>query len=154
MVDHLRRLAAHGAWADARLLRATASAPGDVAPVLRELSHIRGAQETWLSRVDGRSARLAVWPTLTIADLEADGSMLDAALRDRLADLQASALERIITYSNSAGTAFHTRLGDILLQVFLHGQYHRGKANAALRAAGAEAVNVDFITWQREMASL
>lgn len=151
MIQHLQRLAAHGEWADARLLSAAQRAAGDPAIVLKELAHVRGAQETWISRIDGRAATLPVWPTMTAGELAQAGAALDAKLRGLVATLTPPMLEREVAYTNSAGRTFSTPVGDILLQVLIHGQYHRGKANAALRAIGAEAVNVDYITWQREL---
>jgi uncharacterized damage-inducible protein DinB len=153
MMEHLQRLGRHGEWADARLLQAARRATGDVTVVLRELAHVRGAQETWVSRIEGRPATLPVWPTLNLAELEAQAPKVDAAMRNLLGSLTDSALTRVVSYTNSAGTAYTTAVGDCLLQLLTHGQYHRGKANAAFRAIGAEPVNVDFITWVREAVS-
>jgi len=36
--------------------------------------------------------------------------------------------------------------------VALHGSYHRGQVAAAVRAAGGEPVNTDYITYVRELA--
>lgn len=150
MIEQLQRLGRHGEWADARLLTAAQQAAGDLSTVLSELAHVRGAQEVWLSRIDGRPATLPVWPTLTLAELEAAGTAIDAAMRSVLGSLTAAALTGEVAYTTSAGVAYRTPLGDILLHLLTHGQYHRAKANAALRAIGATAVNVDFITWLRE----
>jgi uncharacterized damage-inducible protein DinB len=150
MIQLLQRLAAHGEWADARILAAAQCAAGDVTIVLRELAHVRGAQETWIARIEGRAAALPVWPTLTASELAEVGPALDARLRRLIAALTPPMLERDVAYTNSAGRTFSTPLGEILLQVLTHGPYHRGKANAALRAIGAEPVSVDYIAWQRE----
>jgi uncharacterized damage-inducible protein DinB len=42
-----------------------------------------------------------------------------------------------------------TPVGDILLQVALHGQYHRGKVNLLLRDAALPPAPVDFISFAR-----
>jgi uncharacterized damage-inducible protein DinB len=150
MIEHLQRLARHGEWADARLLNATRAAAGDRAAVLRELAHVRAAQEIWLSRIEQRAATLPVWPTLGLDELAAAGAAIDGALRTLLEGLTADALGHEVVYKTSAGVVYRTALGDILLHALTHGQYHRGKANAALRQIGADAANVDFITWIRE----
>lgn len=150
MIEQLQRLARHGEWADARLLNAARAAAGDRAAVLRELAHVRAAQEIWLSRIEQRAAALPVWPTLGLDELAAAGAAIDAALRTLLDGLTTDALNREIVYKTSAGVAYRTALGDILLHALTHSQYHRGKANAALRQIGADAANVDFITWIRE----
>lgn len=151
MINHLVRLVAHSGWADARLMDAAQRATGDTAAVLRELAHVRGAQETWLARIDGRAATLPVWPTMTIEELARIGAGLDQQLRRLVTALTPAALEREVVYATTTGRTFRTPLADILLQVLTHGQYHRGKANAALRAMGAEVVAVDYIAWQREI---
>lgn len=150
VIAQFQRLARHGAWADARLLAAARRAEGDRSTVLRELAHVRGAQETWLARIEGRPSTLPVWPTLSLAELETVGQTVDATMHAVLAGLTATALAGEVAYTTSAGVAHRTPLVDVLLQLFTHGQYHRGKANAALRAIGAEAAGVDFISWARE----
>jgi len=37
--------------------------------------------------------------------------------------------------------------GEMMLQVPLHSQYHRGQINARLRAVGGEPARVDYIVW-------
>jgi uncharacterized damage-inducible protein DinB len=150
VVAHLRSLCAHGAWADQRLLGALQGAGRPVPDALREMAHLRGAQETWLSRIEGRKATLPVWPDLALDALATEGARLDAALASHCEALRPESLDRIVAYTNSAGDAFRTPLAEILLHLFLHGQYHRGKVNAAFRAAGAAPAGVDYITWQRE----
>ncbi|MFN0099759.1 MAG: DinB family protein [Gemmatimonadaceae bacterium] len=154
MIDYLQRLGTHGAWADARLLAAARNASAEISTVLAELAHIRGAQETWIARVEGRSATLPVWPVMTLAELAQAGLRLDAHLHRLLGALTTADLERHVTYTNTSGREFRTPLGDILIHLLTHGQYHRGKANAALRAIGAAGIDVDFITWQRESPGL
>lgn len=153
-VEHLRSLYTHGEWADQRLLRAARGAATPVPEALRELAHVRGSQEVWLARIERRVPTLPVWPELTLAELELAGASVDAAWRLRLADLDAEALHRQVEYTSSTGRAFITPLGEILLHLMTHGQYHRGKANAALRTAGAEAAGVDYILWHRERQAL
>jgi uncharacterized damage-inducible protein DinB len=150
LLDSFRRLGRHGEWADARLLASARAATGDLGVVLRELAHIRGAQETWLSRIEGRPSTLPVWPTLTLDELAALAPDLDAAMRITLDRLTVADLSRVIAYTNSAGVAFETPVGEIIVHLLSHGQYHRGKANAALRAIGAEVMVVDYIVWQRQ----
>jgi uncharacterized damage-inducible protein DinB len=66
-----------------------------------------------------------------------------------LAGCVGEALAREVTYTNTAGETFTTPLVDILLHVALHGQYHRGKVNASLRAAGEAPAPSDYIFWVR-----
>lgn len=146
--QYLLRLYHHGAWADARLVGAVRMAPRRATEALRELAHVRGSQETWLARVLDRAPRLAIWPDLDLPALERVGPPLDDALLDLVRGADEASLARVVVYRNRSGEQ-RTPLSDILFHLAMHGQYHRGKANAALRAAGAEPVNVDVITWSR-----
>ncbi|MEK3834209.1 MULTISPECIES: DinB family protein [unclassified Paenibacillus] len=63
--------------------------------------------------------------------------------------LEESALDQMISYSSQNGRSFQTSIRDILLQVLLHGQYHRGQINRALRMESAEPAPVDYIAFSR-----
>ncbi len=136
----------HGAWADARLLDVLGRV--DVPAALRECAHVRGSQETWLARIEQRPSTLAVWPELTVEQLAEVGPRIDAGWRDLIARLADDRLDVSVSYKSVAGDPFTTPLIEILTHVMLHGQYHRGKANAILSAAGSP-VALDFIVWQR-----
>ncbi|MHB1224279.1 MAG: DinB family protein [Gemmatimonadaceae bacterium] len=149
LAEHLRRLSAHDDWADARILGALRQLPAPPPAAMREFAHVLGAREVWLARIEGRVPLVPVWPDLPLTELAslADGnSRRHRALLDRLteADLRAP-----VSYTNSAGIAFVTPLDDILLHVAMHGQYHRGKVNLALRDAGLPPVPTDYIAFVR-----
>ncbi len=149
MIERLDLLRRHAAWSDARMLSALRAAPVPPADVLRELAHVRGAQATWLARIAGVRPSLAIWPDLSLRQLEEVGEELDASSRELHAGFRPHDLDTLVDYTNSRGERFETPLVDVLVHVALHGQYHRGKANVGLRAAGAEPVAVDYIVWSR-----
>lgn len=145
----LRRLWDHSAWADELFLGALVAVDPPPPLVWREYAHVLGAEAVWLDRLLGRPQRYAVWPELS----PAEASSLAAALRTEyaayVARLTPEALDERIAYVNSAGQSFETPAIDMLLQVFLHGQYHRGKVNLMLRQGGLPPVPTDYITWAR-----
>lgn len=157
LLKHLSSLRAHGEWADARLASAVCDIPDDAtgkaAEALRELAHVRGAQAIWLSRIEGRAATIPVWPAYSAVELAQVGAAIDERLRRLFATLTPESLEQEIAYTNLQGLPFRTALGEILLHLLVHGQYHRGKANMALRDAGAAPVGVDYIAWHREFGT-
>lgn len=146
-VEQLQRLWAHNVWADAALLAALRATPDHTA-AWREYAHVLGAEAVWLARLEQRPAT-AVWPTLTVAEAEALHHTLTAGYRDYLARLTPASLAETVAYVNSAGRRFDTAVGDILLQVLLHGQYHRGKINLLLRQSGVAPLPVDYIAFVR-----
>jgi uncharacterized damage-inducible protein DinB len=157
LLRHLASLRAHGEWADARLVSAVYDiaddATGKATAVLRELAHVRGAQEIWLSRLEGRPATIPVWPAYSAVELAQVGAVIDERMRRLFATLTPDALSQEIAYTNLQGLPYRTALGEILLHLLMHGHYHRGKANVALHDAGVAAVGVDYIAWHREFGA-
>jgi uncharacterized damage-inducible protein DinB len=176
-LEGLRRLWDHARWADSLLFEAIprggddagaavggddlagdavragvvqAEAPeADAAAAAREFTHVIGAEETWLARLECRAPRAAVWPALSLDEIGRLMTATHGAYAAYLASLREDDLATSVAYTNSAGRAFETAVGDILLHVALHGQYHRGKVNLLLRRAGVEPVPVDFIGFLR-----
>lgn len=149
----LRRLWDHVVWADGELVNAMIGMAGPPADAVREYAHIIGAEEVWMARLDQRPPRCAVWPDLGLAEL---GDLRLVVQRDYarlLAALDDGDLARDVAYVNSAGRSFTTPIGDILLHVALHGQYHRGKVNLMLREAGLPPAPTDFISFARGVAA-
>lgn len=149
MLTELKRLWAHAVWADREILKAFASAAEVPPDALREMSHVIGAAETWLSRLEGRAARVPVWPALALEELRtladsvhaAYGRYFDAATEERL--------QAVVPYTNSAGLSFSNTALDIVMQAVTHGQYHRGKVNLILRQSGLAPAPTDYIAFVR-----
>jgi uncharacterized damage-inducible protein DinB len=101
------------------------------------------------SRIEGRTAAHAVWPTLAVPDARA----LAAEHADRFEHLLARAddavLARPVAYRNSQGIHFTSTVGDIVTHTALHGVHHRGQIVRILRAAGHEPPYIDYIQYTR-----
>jgi len=149
MLQTIRRLWDHLAWADDRLLKALEAGPPPPAESLREYAHILGAGETWIARLEGRPATVPVWPQLDLPQLRRFAAELHAAYSRYLAALDEVRLLGEAAYTTTDGTAYSTPVQDILLQVALHAQYHRGKVNLLLRHAGLAPAATDYITFVR-----
>ena len=147
-LDYIRRAFEHLTWAD-RAMVAAVEAEESPAAAVREVSHVFGAEETWLARLEEREARLAIWPELSRAELSPTLDKIGAGYAGYLGALRDEDLTRLVSYTNSQGRSFETAIGDILLHVALHGQYHRGKVNLLLRQAGVSPAPVDYIGYVR-----
>ena len=144
----LRKLWNHRSWADELVLEALSSCP-EADDAWREYDHVLGAEETWRARLERREPRVSVWPELSDPDRRRLRERLEGGYGAYLDRLDDAALAEQIAYTNSDGRSFETRAGDMLLQVFLHGHYHRGKVNLMLRERGCEPAEVDFIGFVR-----
>ena len=149
MLDYLRQLTEHCIAADTALANALRAAAPVPDAAVREYAHILGAEEVWLARLEGRTARSAVWPDASRDDVLQLRQMVADAYRAYVARLTNGDLERLVSYRNSAGLTFSNSIGDILLHVMLHGQYHRGKVNLLLRQSGLAPVPTDYIAFVR-----
>jgi uncharacterized damage-inducible protein DinB len=143
MYDHVK-------WANARILDAIART-GDASDyVTTLLHHVLRAEQVWLLRLKGQdSSHLPLWRSSSLQELT---ELLEANERDYsayLEDLEESQLDQMISYRNQSGQPFSTSVRDILIHVALHGSYHRGQINAALRREGHEPVSVDYIIFVR-----
>jgi uncharacterized damage-inducible protein DinB len=147
--QQLRRLWHHSVWADELLLSTLRALDTPEPAAVREYAHILAAEEVWLARLQGRAPRVAIWPTLDIAGAEALAADVRAGYEGLFETLTDADVERSVSYVNSAGHHFDTPIGEILLHVALHGQYHRGKVNLLLRQSGAEPAPADYIGFVR-----
>src|SRR6266576_2646363 len=112
--DHFSRLAIHLEWADQRALTSLRSAGNAPAKALELYSHILGSEHVWLSRMYGVPPRLAVWPTLSLDECGKVAAENAAQFTKIVDGLTADALERGISYRNSAGEHYTSTLEDIL----------------------------------------
>jgi uncharacterized damage-inducible protein DinB len=148
-MDHLRRLIDHLEWADERVLGSLRACRTPLPAAINLYCHILGAEHAWLSRIDGATSSVAIWPEISLDECENLARDNVASLRKILSEVTVSDLGREITYRNSAGAEFTTGLEDILLHVALHGSYHRGQVAALLRSAGDTPNPTDYIQWVR-----
>ena len=148
-LETFRRLWDHAAWADELLLSELVAMQPPPALAWREYSHVLGAESVWLDRLLRRPARYAVWPELSVAEASSLAESLRAEYSAYVAALSSDALDAKVPYVNSAGQSFETPASDMLLQVALHGQYHRGKINLLLRQAHLPPTPTDYIAFAR-----
>jgi uncharacterized damage-inducible protein DinB len=147
--EHFARLVEHLEGADQRVLaslRAAAHAPGKAVEIY---AHILGSTHVWLSRMYGTPPRLAVWPNLTLDECERVAAENASQLKKIVEAITGDALQRAITYRNSAGDQFTSTLEEILTHVMMHGSYHRGQVASLIRAAGDTPSPTDFIFFAR-----
>jgi uncharacterized damage-inducible protein DinB len=143
-----RRLLQHAEWANAHVVAAIEEQ--DVADDIIELfAHVLGAEEVWLSRLEGRKAGLAVWPALSKTDLGAAAAANAERYSVDMDSLTPDDMAREVAYTNSAGQAFRTAIGDILTHVVMHGSYHRGQVALRIRRDGGTPAATDFIAFVR-----
>jgi uncharacterized damage-inducible protein DinB len=157
LVRHMRDLARHMAWADARVWHAVMATPqaADDTRIGDTLYHIHLVQHIFLQAWSsaGSSVRqrdefrshdeISAWGQEGRRDVL---TFVEGATAD---DLEKSFRMPWATHferSSGQSAGPHT-LGESMLQVFLHTQHHRGQVCARLREVGGVPPTVDFIIW-------
>jgi uncharacterized damage-inducible protein DinB len=144
------RLFQYTAWADQRTLSALQEAPAAQAEALPLLAHLFAAEHVWLSRLRHEEPRHAVWPALDLDQCAALAAENEAGYIAFVGQLQEEQLATSVQYRNSQRQEFVTSVHDILMQVLLHGPYHRGQIAKIIGQTGGQSINTDFITFARE----
>ncbi len=152
MLPILHELYAHQAWADAAHWGAVlAHGPAqEDADLKGRLFHIHAVQQVWLARWQGVPMpfpKVEDYPVL--GDLHHFAKACHVALGTYLGRLAAADLDRSVAYKNIAGEAFTQPLGDLMLHLPMHSQYHRGQSAMRMVQLGAHMPGTDLVTWQR-----
>ncbi len=144
-LERFRRELGYDAWANREVLRHLQRESSPPASAVTWFAHVLGAQAEWLARLEGRRSALAVWPKLTLDELETSLGELAQGWATHLERLGSADLARSISYVNSKGQPWSSRIEDVLTHVLLHGAYHRGQIASALREAGLTPPLTDYI---------
>jgi uncharacterized damage-inducible protein DinB len=144
-VERFRRELAYDDWANRVVLRHLQRESSPPPSCVERFAHVLGAHSEWLARLRGARSELAVWPKLTLDELEPSLARLRDGWSRFLDELGSSGLARSVSYKNSKGEAWTSRVEDVLTHVLLHGAYHRGQIASALREAGLTPPCTDYI---------
>jgi uncharacterized damage-inducible protein DinB len=153
VIEYFARMFRFGEWADQRTLESMRSTPSAHADALPLYAHLVAAEHVWLSRLEHRSPRHPVWPTLTIEECGSLAAENYEGYRSFLERIGDNDLNTAIRYVSSQGQEFVSPVVDILTQVIVHGPYHRGQIAKAIGRSGGDAINTDYITFARESSS-
>ncbi|HEY6826716.1 MAG TPA: DinB family protein [Gemmatimonadaceae bacterium] len=136
-------------WADDLVADALTVGETTDAEALRLFAHIASVEHLWYSRILGRAPDVAVWPALGVSEARELASRHADLFHAMVAEADATALGRLVTYRNSKGRTYESSVADIVVHVCMHGGYHRGQIARQLRAAGREPPYTDYIEFTR-----
>ena len=147
--EYFTKLFDHMEWADKRALASLREMTNPPPTAVELMGHVLGAERVWFSRIQGKASPIAVWPKLTLDEVENVLKGNVDSYREILSALTSAGLQQPITYKTSAGDQFTSTVEDILTQVVTHGSYHRGQIAAQVRAAGGTPNATDYIAYIR-----
>ncbi len=150
MKPYYQRLYKYNEWANEKLLTLIETSGTNDREVFVALSHYLAAQEIWISRIEGRSARVGgVWEVYDLARCKELAAQTAASWNEKLAVMEEAGYFNIIAYKNTQGNYYETPVVDIVCHCVNHATYHRAQIARMLRALGVTPVNTDFITYAR-----
>ena len=145
----LHQLFEHQAWADAELLRAVGANQSAAADekLLGTLHHIVFVQRVFTAMLNGGAFDIQQesQPATSLAGLQERYAESHANQRLLLKDLTAESLTRWV--ENPWAPDLSGTVAEILMQVVLHSQNHRGQCLTRLRELTGAAPTLDFIVW-------
>jgi uncharacterized damage-inducible protein DinB len=150
LTDHFHRLLEFDAWANREVLAALKSLSEPLPGCVRLLSHVVSAEHVWLARLKETAPPFAVWPELSLDQCEQQIVDLHHGFGSYFQAELPPGLDRNVTYKNSKGEAWTSRVEDILTHVFMHSTYHRGQIAQQMRQAGHTPAYTDFIHGVRQ----
>jgi uncharacterized damage-inducible protein DinB len=152
MLEYLRELYAHQAWADAELWRAIEAHPESFSDkTLRDrLHHTHMVQWGFLWIVGPRSSEFAfskVEDFATIDALKSYGARHHAEAEQLLKGITDTRLADLVGVPWFKGHDLEISVAHALTQAALHSVQHRAQNATRLRELGGKAPMLDFIIW-------
>jgi uncharacterized damage-inducible protein DinB len=144
MNSQLDRLLRYDIWANGETLDSLRQG-SPPARSLRWMGHIVGAELLWLARLRQEPAPVPVWPDLPVDACATHLTGLSESWLEYLDQADRDRLDQQVSYTNSKGEPWSSRVEDILTHVTIHSAYHRGQIASDLRAAGHTPAYTDFI---------
>jgi uncharacterized damage-inducible protein DinB len=149
-IADFRRLFAYDSWANREVITSLSAVPSPLPRPLKLMAHILGAEDVWYTRLHGQSPGLGVWPELSEQDCKEQEGRLHGLWSKYLDEIEPAQLSSAVSYKNSKGESWTSKVDDILLHVVMHSAYHRGQIAADTRAAGYTPAYTDFILAVRQ----
>jgi uncharacterized damage-inducible protein DinB len=149
LFDHLRDMHGHMAWADAVWFQTWAkSGFQDDPDLLQRMQHTADVQGAFLMVLRSEdvlfpgerpAAEFQRLRALTRSNHEAFAALFHA--------LEPEALTRTVLVPWFPGPPCHVTVAEVLTQVAMHTQHHRGQLMTRLKDLGGKPQNVDYIIW-------
>jgi len=149
MLNLLRELIAHAAWANAVFFHVWGrSSARDHEELRRRVGHLVGVQQGFVSVIRGEApGRPPGGPPPSFDELLARARTCHADLSALAAGLDEAALARRLAIPWFPEPPCVITLAEALVQVAMHSQHHRGQCMTRLKDFGGEPANVDWIIW-------
>ena len=149
LLDHLRDMHDHMAWADAVWFETWGKSPCQDDEDLRQrMRHMADTQAAFLMVLQDQPVTFdREGPLPSYQALRAATRTNHETFRAYLRALDAAGLGRQVVIPWFPGPPCRITVDEALTQVAMHTQHHRGQLMTRLKALGGRPLNVDYIIW-------
>lgn len=156
-LERARDLFDHDRWANERTLESLASITPPRADAVARMAHLVACLELWLSRLGGKGnpPTPLIWPDWPLDETRRRNASAHDAWSKRLERMDSAELHRIVRCTPMTGGTqpYEVAVRDVLVQLPLHGSYHRGQVSVYIKDSGAKPLDVDYIARRIHLSS-
>lgn len=151
LINQFQQLFEYDFWANQKILTALTTSHNISERMVEIFSHIIGARQLWYQRITGGDyGPQMVWPKISFEECKPILAKNQSLWLDYLAQLKINDLSKKISYATSKGESYETPIHDMLMQVIMHGAYHRGQIAILMRHANVQPPATDYIYYVRK----
>ncbi len=151
MKTYFKNIFEYDNWANRKLIKSLSVQNVKEESILKLLSHIVLAEQTWMLRLKGGDYKnKSFWKLLSIRESENISNENYNEFMEYLNSHEDNDYSKTFTYANSKGTEYTNTIGETLTHVALHSAYHRGQIAKEMRRLNKEPVLTDYIAFVRE----
>jgi len=150
LLNQFHRLFEYDLWANKKIIEALKTSDKTSEREVEIFSHIIGAGQLWYQRITGGEySPQLVWPKTSLEECKPILEKNHKLWLDYLAKIKIDNLSEKISYTTSKGESYESSIYDILMQVIMHGTYHRGQIAILMRQANVNPPATDYIFYVR-----
>lgn len=138
-------------WANKKIVAALETNEKTSEREVEIFSHILGARQLWYHRIVGGDYEpQMVWPRMSLKECTEVLEKNQKLWLGYLEHLGMDDLSSKIPYTTSKGRFYESLINDILMQVVMHGVYHRGQIAILMRQSNVQPPATDYIYYVRK----
>lgn len=149
MKDYFSRLYTYNLWASKKILHALLENQLHLEKTTYWMSHIINAETIWLDRILEGKTSTGVHTLYPLEECEQRMEIENERYLGFLEVVEEDIFQQSISYQNSKGAQFSTKVVDIMAHVINHSTHHRAQISAKIRESGFTPPATDFIFFTR-----
>ena len=136
-------------WANKEIADCLVSLNDPPEKSLALISHIINAQMLWLSRIRNEKANTTVWKLYSKSAISEELEKSSKQLKEFISSISESDMMKVVSYTNTKGEQYESKISEILTHLTHHSAYHRGQIILLIKQSVNVLPYTDFIHFTR-----